>query len=217
MVATGIALPAVRARSPSSRSSPSSARSIRRPATSACWCRWSTPRWRRASRDQERTQTFARYSLIGALATAAGALAAAAPRSSGRAAAWTQLAALKLMFYAYAALGAARARALPLPAAAPQIERPRPPARRSGRRAASCYKLAALFSLDAFAGGFVVQSLLALWLFERFDLSLHGRERVLLLVERARGVLLSGRGVAREAASGWSTRWCSPTSRRASA
>jgi MFS family permease len=33
------------------------------------------------------------------------------------------------------------------------------------------YKLAALFSLDAFAGGFVVQSLLALWLFQRFDLS----------------------------------------------
>ena len=28
------------------------------------------------------------------------------------------------------------------------------------------FKLAALFSLDAFAGGFVVQSLLALWLFE---------------------------------------------------
>ena len=34
------------------------------------------------------------------------------------------------------------------------------------------YKLAVLFSLDAFAGGFVVQSLLALWLFQRFDLSL---------------------------------------------
>jgi hypothetical protein len=34
------------------------------------------------------------------------------------------------------------------------------------------FKLAALFSLDAFAGGFAVQSLLALWLFERFDLSL---------------------------------------------
>lgn len=32
--------------------------------------------------------------------------------------------------------------------------------------------LAALFSLDAFAGGFVVQSLLALWLFDRFGLSL---------------------------------------------
>jgi MFS family permease len=34
------------------------------------------------------------------------------------------------------------------------------------------YKLAALFSLDAFAGGFIVQSLIALWLFQRFELSL---------------------------------------------
>jgi MFS family permease len=34
------------------------------------------------------------------------------------------------------------------------------------------YKLAALFSLDSFAGGFTVQSLMALWLFAKFDLSL---------------------------------------------
>jgi MFS family permease len=33
-------------------------------------------------------------------------------------------------------------------------------------------RLAALFSVDAFAGGLVVNSLLALWLFQRFDLSL---------------------------------------------
>src|SRR3546814_18915265 len=32
--------------------------------------------------------------------------------------------------------------------------------------------LAALFTLDAFAGGLIVHSLLALWLFERFGLSL---------------------------------------------
>jgi predicted MFS family arabinose efflux permease len=32
--------------------------------------------------------------------------------------------------------------------------------------------LAALFSLDAFGGGFVVQSLVALWLFQRFGLSI---------------------------------------------
>jgi len=36
------------------------------------------------------------------------------------------------------------------------------------------YKLAALFCIDAFAGGFIVNSLLALWLFERFGLSLSG-------------------------------------------
>jgi predicted MFS family arabinose efflux permease len=34
------------------------------------------------------------------------------------------------------------------------------------------YTLAALFSLDAFAGGFVVQSMVALWLFQKFSLSL---------------------------------------------
>ena len=31
-------------------------------------------------------------------------------------------------------------------------------------------RLAALFSVDSFAGGLAVQALLALWLFERFDL-----------------------------------------------
>ena len=34
------------------------------------------------------------------------------------------------------------------------------------------YTLAALFSLDAFGGGFIVQSLLALWLFEKYQLSM---------------------------------------------
>ncbi len=34
------------------------------------------------------------------------------------------------------------------------------------------YTLAALFSLDAFAGGFVVQSMVALWLYQKFWLSL---------------------------------------------
>jgi predicted MFS family arabinose efflux permease len=34
------------------------------------------------------------------------------------------------------------------------------------------YTLAALFSLDAFAGGFVVQSMVALWLYQKFSLSL---------------------------------------------
>ena len=43
---------------------------------------------------------------------------------------------------------------------------------RSVPRVGIVYKLAALFSIDAFAGGFAVQSLLALWLFERFGLSL---------------------------------------------
>src|SRR5216684_4831815 len=33
-------------------------------------------------------------------------------------------------------------------------------------------RLATLFSLDSFGGGFVIQSLLALWLFRRFNISI---------------------------------------------
>jgi MFS family permease len=119
--------------------------------------------------DQERTRTFARYSLIGALSMAAGALAAAAPDFLVLTGLDT-LSAFKLMFYAYAALGvlsAALYRLLPHA----HVDEVRPSAPLGPSRGV-VYKLSALFSLDSFAGGFVVQSLLALWLFERFDLSL---------------------------------------------
>ena len=78
------------------------------------------------------------------------------------------------------------------------------------------YKLAALFSLDAFAGGFVVQSLLALWLFERFGLSLSAASlfffwtSVLSAFSYPVAAGLPG-------ASASSTPWSSPISRRASA
>ena len=119
--------------------------------------------------DEERTRAFARYSLTGALASAAGALAAAAPDLLVPAGV-DQLTAFKLMFYAYAALGligAALYQRLPHVQAAEAR-----PSTALGPSRATVYKLAVLFSLDSFAGGFIVQSLLALWLFERFDLSL---------------------------------------------
>ena len=59
-----------------------------------------------AGLDRERTKTFARYSLIGALAAALGSLAAASPELLARAG-LTELAALQLMFVFYAALGIA--------------------------------------------------------------------------------------------------------------
>jgi len=119
--------------------------------------------------DKERTRVFARYSLIGALSIAAGALAAGTPDllvslGLGR------TGALQAMFYLYAALG--------LVGAAFYSKLPKSKTKESaqttplGPSRKTVYKLAALFSLDSFAGGFTVQSLLALWLFERFDLSL---------------------------------------------
>jgi MFS family permease len=123
----------------------------------------------RSIADDERTRTFARYSLIGALSMAAGALAAG---TTDILVAWGlgNLAAFRLMFYLYAALGLAAAalyRRLPRSRAEPS--RPVAPL---GPSRHVVYKLAALFSVDAFAGGFIVQSLLALWLFQRFELSL---------------------------------------------
>jgi MFS family permease len=119
--------------------------------------------------DADRTRAFARYSLTGALATAAGSLAAATPDLLV-AAGFGRIASFQAMFYGYAALGvvgAALYRQLPRAQAEQQgTSTPLGPSRWT------VYKLAALFSLDSFAGGLVVQSLLALWLFERFDLSL---------------------------------------------
>jgi len=57
-----------------------------------------------------------------------------------------------------------------LPTEAPETTEA--PAAPLGKSRSIVLTLAALFSLDAFAGGFVVQSLFALWLYQRFGLSL---------------------------------------------
>lgn len=118
----------------------------------------------------QRTRAFARYSLIGAFAGAVGSLAAATPE-------WLallglgQLEAIKVMFLAYAALGVLGGVAYGRIHVRAQDARARPAAALGPSRRI-VYRLAALFSIDAFGGGFVVQSLLALWLFQRFELSL---------------------------------------------
>lgn len=120
--------------------------------------------------DRGRTALFARYSLIGTLAAALGALSAGLPDlliSSGHAGAKPVL---QAMFVLYGIIGLASTwlyRRLPvrLPAAEHALATPLGASRRV------VFALATLFSLDAFGGGFVVQSMLALWLFERFDLS----------------------------------------------
>jgi MFS family permease len=117
----------------------------------------------------ERTKMFARYSLIGALAAAAGSLAAASPELLSSIGV-SRLTALRAMFLLYAVLGVAGGlmyRQIPAMSFEEKANSsPLGPSRNI------VYKLAALFSIDAFAGGFVVQSLLALWLFNKFGLSL---------------------------------------------
>ena len=124
----------------------------------------------RVATDRERTSVFARYSLAGALCAAVGSLAAATPVWLADHAGLSATAALQAMFVAYAALGVVTAivyRGLPQSSAQESAAKHEPLGPSKGR----VYALAALFSLDAFGGGLVVQSMLALWLYQRFGLS----------------------------------------------
>ena len=123
-----------------------------------------------------RMTVFARYSFFGSIFGAVGALAAAVPDWLARAAVVQMLDALRVMFLVYAVIGiAVWALYLRLPQAhtdAAASAEPAAPAVALGPSRAIVWKLAALFSIDSFAGGLVVNALLALWLFERFGLSL---------------------------------------------
>ena len=119
---------------------------------------------------EQRTTLFARYSLVGNLVGAFGALGAAIP---GILAQWDILdlkAATQAMFVLYGLSGIA-ALALYRRMASAGARGDETRAVPLGPSKGIVLRLAALFSLDAFAGGFAVQSLLALWLFLRFDLS----------------------------------------------
>jgi len=119
---------------------------------------------------EDRTHMFALYTLVGALFAALGSLAAGVPEALTRWG-WSLLDALRAMFMIYALAGTAvwwLYRRLPEP---PEHDRPPSPSPLGPSRPI-VLRLAALFSVDAFAGGLVLNSLLALWLFQRFDMSL---------------------------------------------
>ncbi|REE93799.1 MFS transporter [Cupriavidus plantarum] len=122
-----------------------------------------------ATTPDARTALFARYGVAGSLSAALGALAAAIPGWLARSAGVPFLDAMRLMFIVYAFTGmtlwALYAR-LPEPHAAPtSAPAPLGPSRRI------VIRLAMLFSVDAFAGGLVLNALLSLWLMQRFGMS----------------------------------------------
>ncbi len=124
----------------------------------------------RIVKDRERTAVFARYSLVGALVGAVGALFAGLPEVLAHATGLDAKSALQAMFVLYGLLGVISGlvyRKLPGTLATDAGKRTAP----LGPSKRIVYTLASLFSLDAFGGGFIVQSLLALWLFQKFQLS----------------------------------------------
>jgi MFS family permease len=124
----------------------------------------------RSVADRDRTALFVRYSLAGSLMGALGALLAAVPDLVTRYTGVAPLQAMQGMFLLYAAIGLAAA------AIYGRIGEPRPDrddARQAplGPSKGIVYRLTALFAVDAFGGGLLVQSIVALWLFQVFGIS----------------------------------------------
>ena len=118
-----------------------------------------------------RTGVFAWYNLTGSISTATGALVTGAGVGILRSAGFDDLEAYRAVLLTYAAVGIVLAPLFRLASGAVEV----PPAdasiaRRLGlhRSRGVVARLAALFSLDAFAGGLVMQSLLAFWFHTRF-------------------------------------------------
>ncbi len=118
---------------------------------------------------QQRTSVFAAYNLVASLAGALGALAAGAPTLMGigemegfRGLVWAYVAASLVLLLLFARLS-------PKVEVSAVVE---PSGRKSRfglhRSQGVVIRLAGLFALDAFAGGFVVQGLMAYWFSLRF-------------------------------------------------
>jgi MFS family permease len=124
--------------------------------------------------DDQRTRVFAWYNLVGSFATALGALAGGTlAQFLQQGAGLAPLESYRVIVAGYAAMGlllAAFFTRLSQSAEPPAV--PVPVARRPylglHRSRGVVLRLSALFSLDAFAGGFVVQSIVVYWFHVRF-------------------------------------------------
>ena len=124
-----------------------------------------------------RPRVFARYNLVGTIAGAFGALFSGLPHLAADRFGWSLLDTQRLAFVGYAVVGLVvfalyRGLQVPDPDLAPGSTSA--PTRRDrkalGSSRRTVLELSALFSLDSAGSGFVVTSILVLWLHLRFDL-----------------------------------------------
>src|SRR5882762_1919327 len=130
--------------------------------------------------DRARTEVFAWYTLAGSFATALGALAGGTLTHALQQTAMTPVGSYRVVVVLYAALGALLAvlftrvsRAAEAATFGEKVAFRATLAGLSGleRSRAVVFKLSSLFALDAFGGGFVIQSFAAYWFYLRFDVN----------------------------------------------
>jgi len=128
--------------------------------------------------DERRTQIFAWYNLVGSFATALGALAGGSLVQGLMDTGVSALGSYRVIVIGYAAIGAVMgglftrvSHAVEAPTVNGSTQSTSAFKKRFGlhRSRGVVLKLSALFSIDAFAGGFVLQSILAYWFHVRFN------------------------------------------------
>jgi MFS family permease len=124
---------------------------------------------------RRRTQIFAWYNLAGSFATALGALAAGAFSQFLQHKGWTAINSYRAIVIGYAILGLLLFIMFQQLSKSIEIEPSEKPeglkARWGLHRSRNIVlKLSALFAMDAFAGGFIMQSIIAYWFHKRFGL-----------------------------------------------
>ena len=124
---------------------------------------------------EQRTRVFAWYSLAGSLATAFGALLCGLTvQALHEHAGFSKLQSYRTVLWVYASVGVLLAVLFTRLSRAAEVHAPPAEAPRTGllglhRSRGVVFGLSALFALDAFAGGFVIQSAVVEWFQIRFD------------------------------------------------
>ncbi|MGZ8450648.1 MAG: MFS transporter [Candidatus Binatia bacterium] len=126
-----------------------------------------------ATSDRHRTGVFAAYNLVGSFAGALGALTVSLPSLFSLT---TAIAGYRFLIWGYVASALLLAGLFTL--LSPEVEAPkrtRLSARQLGLQKSRgiVIKLAGLFALDAFAGAFIVQSIVAYWFYLRYQTDLN--------------------------------------------
>jgi MFS family permease len=121
--------------------------------------------------DQQRTAVFSAYNLVGSFAGAVGALAVGLPSLFSL----TTISGYRLLVWSYVGSAILLAVLFALLSTRVEAEKKRAtPNRKIGlqKSGGMVAKLAGLFALDAFAGGFIVQSIVAYWFYLRYQTDL---------------------------------------------